>query len=77
MIFLYDATQGDHIRLIYNFGCVGSCGYVKNYLYLNLKKEIFLNFEVKMDRVALKKRVSTIKIPTYFSKVGKKRQISN
>ena len=35
LIFLCETTQGDHIRLLYefemcskNFGCVGSCGYV-------------------------------------------------
>ena len=35
LIFLLEATQGDHIRLLYefemctkNFGCVGSCGYM-------------------------------------------------
>ena len=34
LIFLCEATQNDHIRLLYkferdkkNFGCVGSCGY--------------------------------------------------
>ena len=43
LIFLREATQNDHIRLLYkfendqkNFGCVGSCGYdpasVKNFL---------------------------------------------
>ena len=35
LIFLREATQGEHIRLLYEFemcttffGCVGSCGYV-------------------------------------------------
>ena len=53
MIFLREATQNDHIKLLYkfendqkNFGCVGSCGYapasVKMFDHKNLVEKFLL-----------------------------------
>ena len=46
LIFLYEATQNDHIRvLVYKkFGCVGSCGYVPPSVKFKVEKAtIFLS----------------------------------